>query len=223
MNPMEHLRIVARSQSGSRRLASEAAWALADLVYWVEPQGLVPACRRLVEWHPAAGALWNLAVRVLAAPDPADEARVVSSELAADTTAQELAHLIPQGARVVSVGGEVWREARRLRPDVREAGRGSDADLVVIEADALGPGGFVARRGATEVVGGDAPVWLIASTGTVVSMAVWERLVARLSKQQGHEVVDRSRVTRIIGPAGEESWAIALTRAAPEAPPPTLR
>lgn len=224
VNPMEHLRLVARSRAGSQHLASEAAWALADLVYWVEPQGLVPACRRLVEWHPAAGAIWNLAVRVLAAADPADEARLISRELAADTTAEELAEMVPDGARVVSSGGHVWRETRRRRPDIRDTRQGARADLVVIEADALGPGGFVARSGAVTLAETGPPVWLVAATGTVVGPTVWDRLADRVGRDgRGYEIGDQARVDKVVGPAGEESWAIALTRAAPEAPPPTLR
>jgi len=223
VNPMEHLRHVARSHAGPLQLASEAAWALSDLVYWVEPQGLVPACRRLVEWHPGAGSIWNLAVRVLAASDPADEARIVSQELQSDTTAEELAAMLPEGAAVASWGGDVWRQARRLRPDVLDVRRGRRSDLVVIEADALGPDGFVARGGASALCG-DAAVWVVAPTGAVVGREIWDRLVARLSDgDRGYEVVSRDGVAKVVGPAGEESWAIALTRAAPEAPPPTLR
>jgi hypothetical protein len=220
---MEHLRYVARSRAGPLRIASEAAWAVADLVYWVEPQGLVPACRRLVEWHPSAGALWNLAVRVLAAADPADEARLVSRELAADTTAEEAAHLIPDGARVRSVGGDIWREVRRHRPDLREVRGGAKADLVLIEADALGPGGVVGRDGAIAAAADRAPVWILAPTGSVVGAEVWTRLLHRIDGREGYEVVERQAVAKVLGPAGEESFAIALTRAAPEAPPPTLR
>ena len=222
MNPMEHLRHVARSSAGPLQVATEAAWALADLVYWVEPQGLVPACRRLVEWHPAAGSLWNLAVRVLAALDPADEARRYSRELMADTTAEELAVLLPDGASVRILGGDVWRDVRRRRPDVVES-RWRDADLAVIEAEALGPGGFVAREGAIELCN-RLPTWVVAPTGAVVGGEIWKRLVARLEdNEDGYEIVAPDGVEMVVGPAGKESWAIALTRAAPEAPPPTLR
>ena len=223
---MEHLRYVARSRVGPQRVASEAAWALADLVYWVEPQGLLPACRRLVEWHPAAGPLWNLAVRVLAAADPAEEARLFSRELAGDTTAFELAQLIPQDARVVALGGDMWRETRRLRPDLREvpAGRAADrADVALIEAAALGPDGFVAVRGASDLCRRRVPVWVVASTGVVVGRPVWDRVLARLASAPSYEVVDRTAVSRVVGPAGEETWGVALSRAVPEAPPPTLR
>jgi hypothetical protein len=224
MNPMEHLRSVARSRGASQRVASEAAWALSDLVYWVEPQGLVPACRRLVEWHPAAGALWNLAVRVLAATDPAGEARLVSQELAADTTAEEVAELLPDGARVVIIGGELWRQVRRARPDLREARAGRRPDIVLVEAEALGRDGFVAREGAAAACATGAPVWVVAPAGAVVGGAVWDRIVARMGRDSaGYDLVDRAGVAKVIGPAGHETWAMALTRAAPEAPPPTLR
>jgi hypothetical protein len=167
--------------------------------------------------------LWNLVVRVLAASDPGDEARLVSRELAADLTGEELAHLLPEGVRVASLGGETWKDTEYLRPDVREV-RGAEAELVVIEVDALGSEGFVARRGAQALCARGLPIWLIAPTGVVVSDPVWHRITERMSAKTGsYEVVPRTDGVRLVGPAGEESWAIALTRAAPEAPPPTLR
>src|SRR5688500_18460150 len=196
---MEHLRHVARSRAGPLQVATEAAWALADLVHWVEPQGLVPACRRLVEWHPAAGALWNLAVRMLAALDPAEEARLYSRELMADTTAEELALLLPDGASVRILGGDVWRVVRRRRPDVIEA-RWRDADLALVEAEALGPGGFVARSGAGRLCE-SLPTWVVAPTGSVVGAEIWKRLVARLEgTDEDYEILSPDGVEMVVGP-----------------------
>src|SRR5207244_4277720 len=146
-------------------------------------------------WHPASGALWNLAVRVLAAADPADEARLVSTELAADTTAEELALLLPSGARVLSSGGDIWRGVRRLRPDLRDARHGAKVDLVFFEADALGADGFVGRSGAADLCS-YGPVWVAAPTGSVVGAAVWARLRARVETSDDYDVVAREHVAR---------------------------
>ena len=71
MHPIERLRYVARAGSVDQDvLVHETAGALAGLDF--DPQGLVIACRRLVERHPASGPIWWLASKVLCAADPID-------------------------------------------------------------------------------------------------------------------------------------------------------
>ncbi|HKA94359.1 MAG TPA: hypothetical protein VKE97_11180, partial [Acidimicrobiia bacterium] len=66
MQPFERLRYLARwSDEDDTALVSEAADCLAGFAD--DPAGLVVACRRLLSHHPAAGALWWLCARVLAA------------------------------------------------------------------------------------------------------------------------------------------------------------
>lgn len=143
-----------------------------------DPAGLVTACRSLVDRHPAAGPVWSLCARVLAAADPAEEAWLVVEEIEADGTAQALYRVVPDGAEVLVVG---WSDglaaALRRRGDCRllvadpagafpgglrgrleadveqvpDAGIGAaaaHADLVLFEAQAMGGDGIVAGSGA---------------------------------------------------------------------------
>ena len=69
MHPIEHLRYVARATGADPALvASEAAGALAQMAA-MDPAGLVPACRRLIERHLTSGPVWWLSARVLGADD----------------------------------------------------------------------------------------------------------------------------------------------------------
>lgn len=132
---MERLRDVARAGSVEHGvLAQEAAAALAAL--GDDPGGVVLACKRLVERHPAAGPLWSMCARVLATGDPRREAWRCLGELDDDLTPSYVVQLVPDDATVTVVG---WPEvaARALPP------RG---DLVVRVVDALGEGSQLVRR-----------------------------------------------------------------------------
>ncbi len=153
---MERLRSVARATgAGPGLLVQEAAGAIGAL--GDDPSGLVTACRRLVERHPAVGPMWWLASRVLCAADPMAEAWRASAELDADPTAGLLCAAVPEDASVVLVG---WPEQAvdglRRRGDVEillvssggeSAGlarRLRRADLVVEDVGDAGLGAAVA-------------------------------------------------------------------------------
>ena len=69
MHPIEHLRHVARATGADPALvATEAASALAQMAS-MDPAGLVPACRRLIEAHLTSGPVWWLSARILGADD----------------------------------------------------------------------------------------------------------------------------------------------------------
>ena len=94
MQPFERLRYLARwSDEDDTALVSEAADCLAGFAD--DPAGLVVACRRLLSHHPAAGALWWLCARVLAAADPADAAWEAWQLVNDDRTSDRLAGLLP--------------------------------------------------------------------------------------------------------------------------------
>jgi hypothetical protein len=94
VQPFERLRYLARwSDEDDSALVSEAADCLAGFAD--DPAGLVVACRRLLSHHPAAGALWWLCARVLAAPDPAEAAWEAWQLVNDDQTADRLAGLLP--------------------------------------------------------------------------------------------------------------------------------
>jgi len=240
---MERLRSVARATgAGPGLLVQEAAGALCAL--GDDPAGLVTACRRLVERHPAVGPMWWLSSRVLCAADPMAEARRASAEIDADPTPAVLCAAVPDDASVVLVG---WPEqavdglrrrgdveillvsggggsaglARRLRgadlqvEDVADAGLGAavaDADLVILEAGALGPESFVtapgSRAAAAVARAAGIPVWVVAGVGRGLPARIWRVLDASLARtalpvwERSDELVPVSLCDRIVGPAG---------------------
>lgn len=96
---------------------------------------------------------------------------------------------------VVDCGGEGFGLARHLRnaggeadlvPDAGVGAAVSEADLVVLEASALGPDGFVAAAGsrAAAAVARHAgiPVWVVAGVGRSLPARLWDALLARLDQ-----------------------------------------
>ena len=136
MHPIERLRYVARASGGDPAvLVRETAAALADVLR-VEPIGLVPACRRLIDRHLTSGPVWWLASRMLTAADAAAEAWAAASEMERDLTADVLVAELPDDATVTIVG---W-------PDLAAAALHRRGDLVVLVGDAFGDGAALARR-----------------------------------------------------------------------------
>lgn len=141
MHPIERLRYVARAEgAGPTALAREAAGAL--LGFADEPQGLVTACRRLVDRHPECGPVWWLASCVLLATDPLAAAYSVVDRLDSDPTPAALAEDLPEDATAVVIG---W-------PELAGAALRRRGDLEVLVVDSLGEGaGFAARLGSAGV------------------------------------------------------------------------
>ncbi len=116
-------------------LVRETAAALAGVIR-VEPAGLVPACRRLVERHLTVGPVWWLAARVLTAADPVAAARLAGAEVDADPTAALLAAALPDDITITVVG---W-------PELTGAGLRRRGDVEVLVGDARGEGSILVRR-----------------------------------------------------------------------------
>ena len=139
-------------------------------------------------------------------------------------------------ALVVEAGPSGHGFARRLRgagtdaEDVPAWGLGAavaGSDLVLLEAAALGPTGFVAPAGsrAAAAVARTAGVacWVVAGTGRVLPARLWDALCGRLDAGTGAgaeepwaravEVVPLDLVDRVVGPAGAQSPAEAVKRA----------
>jgi hypothetical protein len=136
MHPIERLRYVARASGVDPAiLVRETAGALAAVVR-VEPAGLVPACRRLIERHLTTGPVWWLAARVLTAADPGDAAWAAAEEIEDDTTAAALAGALPDDATVTIVG---W-------PETAAGALRRRGDLEVLIGDAMGEGDALCRR-----------------------------------------------------------------------------
>jgi hypothetical protein len=135
MHPIEHLRYVARAGAVDQgELVREVAAALSGLSG--DAGGLIMSCRRLLDRHPTAGALWFLAARMLTAADPRAEAWHATEELEHDPTAGHLVRLLPEEARLTVVG---W-------PEVTALGLPRRGDVEVRVVDAGGDGEQLARR-----------------------------------------------------------------------------
>ncbi len=136
MHPIEHLRYVARATGADPALvAGEAAGALVEMAR-MQPAGLVPACRRLIERHVTSGPVWWLSARMLRSEDPVRAGRESEAELQSDPTPGHLADALADSATVVVVGWpDVAAEALRMR---------GDAELLVV--DWASEGEQLARR-----------------------------------------------------------------------------
>lgn len=135
MHPIERLRYVARAtDDGPTMLVREAAGALAS--FSSDPAALVTACRRLVDRQPQAGAIWWLAARVLASPDPDAEAWTAAGDLDADDTPSQVRDLVPEDARVLIIG---W-------PELAASGLARRGDVTIMVGDALDEGSSLVRR-----------------------------------------------------------------------------
>ena len=234
MHPIERLRYVARARGAPpSALGWEAARALMSVTV-DDPVALVTGCRRLVDRHPTVGAIWWLAARVLVAAEPLAEARAAADELDTDDTARHLAVALPDDATITVVGwAEQAADALRRRGDldillvesghagwedevtyVPQTGLGAAvaaSDLVLLEASALGPDGFVAPAGshAAAAVARHAgtDVWVVAGAGRVLPGRLWEALSARVEAmgepwELDEEIVPLSLATHVAGPAG---------------------
>jgi hypothetical protein len=96
------------------------------------------------------------------------------------------------------------------------------SDVVVLEAVALGPGGFVAvsssMAAASVARQAHVPVWVAAGVGRSLPARMWDALAGRLDAREGdpwdhdEEVVDLSLADRVCGPAGLDEPTAALRR-----------
>jgi hypothetical protein len=211
------LRAVARSRHAPPgELAAEAAWGLAALAS-EEPAAVLPACRRLLERQPGCGPLWWLSARILTAGDPAGEADRCASLLMEDGTPRRL-----RAALKAESGGEPRRA-------VRQGGIGdvAAADIVVIEASAIGTTGMVvpaSRKALLQAAqASGTPVWVESGVGRLLPPGLWSALGRRLCvpRDAASSQARGSRVTAfefpsdvieplegvelVIGPAGPAS------------------
>lgn len=253
MHPIERLRYVARASGApADDVVREAARSLA--AFADDPASMVTACRRLIDRHAANGAIWWLCARVLVSAEPADEPWRCLTEFETDPTAGELAHALPDGARVVVVG---WPD--RLGPafgrrgdlelrvvDVEGDGPGfvrhleqvdvpavdirveglaaaaATADLVVVDAAAIGPEHALAPPGSWPLAAvartSGVPVWLVGGVGRLVPTGLWPGLTGRLGGpgtapwDRDHDLLPLDLVDRLVGPHGPEPVADGLRR-----------
>jgi hypothetical protein len=211
VHPIERLRYVARDGWGDpAMLAAEAAWALADLLEH-EPPAAVPACRRLLEGHPASGPMWWVAARVLSAPDPVSEAERCADDLHSDATSDLLDAALPEHGRVVRHGG---------------VGEVAAADAVVVVADAIGPTGMVVDGDDVGLLDAaralEVPVWVHAGVGRLLPPRLWRALTRRVASTPSVRracIADLRGVECVAGPNGARPLADALAAADCPEPP----
>ncbi len=135
MHPIERLRYVARASGADQRsLVAETASALRGLR--LEPNGLVTACRRIVERHPASGPLWWLCARVVTSPEPFQAAMDAAELIDDDPTPDHLVDYLPDDATVTVIG---W-------PDLAGEALVRRGDPRVLAVDAHGEGSAYVRR-----------------------------------------------------------------------------
>ncbi len=95
-----------------------------------------------------------------------------------------------------------------------------DADVVILEASAVGPDAFLAiagsRAAAASARQAGVPVWLVAGVGRLMPARMWAALAAKVDVEDpwdaDDEIVPLELVDRVVGPAGLESVADAIGR-----------
>jgi hypothetical protein len=123
--------------------------------------------------------------------------------------------------------GGLARRLRRVDVEVEQSvagGLGSaavSADLVLLEADAIGPDAFVApassHAAAAVAYCAEVPVWLVGGVGRLLPLPLWQSVVGRLEHagppwELDHDVAPLSLVSALCGPAGPEAVAAGLAR-----------
>lgn len=200
MHPIERLRHVARASGADPGLvASEAAAALASMA-GVEPAGLVPACRRLVERHLTSGPVWWVCARTLSASDQAGAARKAAAELDSDRTDRILVGELPEGATVTIVG---W-------PDVCADALRSRGDVEALIVDSGGEGAALARRLRDQ--GSEAEVVPDTGAGPAAAVADIVILEAMMASPSGVLAAPGSLpVAAVASQSGIPVWAVVPT------------
>ncbi len=208
MHPIERLRAVARAREVDQALlAREAASVLG--AFAGDLPGLLTACRRLLDRHPTAGALWWTCARLLAAGDVRAEARSIADDLADAPAITALSLDLPDGAVVAVLpdaagGSELVDELNGWRDDIVVAhdpgalhAPRDEPRVLLVEAGAAGPDGFVAAEGTAEEISAarDAgvPVWLVVDVGRRLPTRLFDALVGRAAAAAGPGAVPGRR------------------------------
>ena len=164
MHPIERLRYVARAHGASQAvMVTETAAALRS--FGRDPQGLVTACRRIVDRQPGSGPLWWLAARILTAADPVSEADRAATEIEEDRTPRALADALPEEATVLLLG---W-------PELAAGGLPRRGDVEVLVCDVDGDGtDLVLRLLRADVDATDVPLSGLGAAASEVDIVILE-------------------------------------------------
>lgn len=186
MHPIEHLRYIARATGADPTVvATEAADALVQMAR-IQPAGLLPACRRLIERHLSAGPVWWLSARMLREEDPVRAGRDAAEQLRCDTTPDVLADCLPDAATAVVVGWpDLTVDALRRRGDIEvlvvdwategehlvRRLRDREQSAVLVEPSGVGPAAVVADIVIVEACAAG-PAGILAVPGSMAAAAV---------------------------------------------------
>ena len=178
---------------------------------------------------------WEVVESLDADPTPRELAAALPEEAVVvvlgwpELTAQALHRRGDLRVRAVDALGEgapladTLAEAGLDAVDVPEPGVGAaaaDADLVLIEALAVGPDGLVAVAGSRAAAAvarhSGRQVWVVAGAGRMLPGRLWEALLGRLDLggepwDAAEEVIPLDLVDRVVGPWGASATAEALT------------
>jgi hypothetical protein len=143
---------------------------------------------------------------------------------------------------VVEAPGQGRGLSRRLRAagatalDVAGPGLGpavAEAGMVLLEASALGPTGFVAPTGARAAAAvarhAGVPVWVVAGVGRVLPSLLWDALCRCLEADdedpwdRREEIVPLDLAEEVVGPSGRQPVAEVASRADCPVAPELLR
>jgi hypothetical protein len=136
------------------------------------------------------------------------------------------------GAPLVSALDRVGSEAT-LVPESGLGAAVASSGLVLLDASAVGPDGFLAvagsRAAAAVAYTEEIPVWVVAGTGRILPARLWTAMVEKMAGRGdpwdgGWEVVPIELATAVVGPEGPLAPAEAQTRDdCPDAPELTGR
>ena len=208
---MERLRLVARAGGSVREVALGAAQALSPVAG--NPAALLTACRRLVARKPGSGPLVWLAARALCAPNSADALRRSEALLRADPTPDRIGASLPAGSVVLVARGVPYPGSGR-RPDLHVvAGEETAvpvADLVLAEATAWGPDGWLAPTGTAALLqhasASRVAVWVVVGRGVALPEQMWSLVVAAHRPDQwagfGLDLLAPAPVVQVLGEMG---------------------
>jgi hypothetical protein len=185
-------------------------------VWWLAAHVLAAADPRAEAWRAAEALRDDDTVAELAAALPGDATVVLVGwpEQAAEAVRRrgDITALILDAA---GDGDELAERLARQGSEavaVHDAGVAAavaDADLVLLEATALGPDGFVGPLGsggaAASAWVAQVPVWLVAGRGRALPARMWQSLIERIDAdgldpwERPFEVVRRELVAQVVG------------------------